>query len=194
METPEDYVARNVAELRDARRLTVRALSAALDEQGRKILPSGITKVENRSRSVDVGDLVALAVALGANPNRLLLPPVAGDEPVHLTPARQVEAWQAWQWAEGRFPLPTRGADDDEWPYNTDTEMEDFQLYARPPELRTAENHTAMRAAAAVAGRLRRVLSPGGDESSRKVRADALRRALVRLNAEIDDLLDGTDG
>lgn len=195
METPEDYVARNVADLRESRRLTVRALSAALEEQGRKILPSGITKVESRGRSVDVGDLVALSVALGVNPSRLLLPPGAGDESVNLTPTRQVTAWQAWQWADGRFPLPTRAGDDEDSPYNTDAELEDFQLHARPAELRAGENHTAMRAASDVAGRLRRILAvPAADATARKARADALRRALARLTAEVDDLLDGADG
>lgn len=199
METPEDFVARNVADLRDRRRLTVRALSMQLDELGRKILPSGITKVESRARGVDVGELVALAVALGVNPNRLLLPASAGDNPVHLTPTKEVAEWQAWQWADGRFPLPTRSGDDEEFPYNTDDELEDFQLHARPAELRAGENHTAMKAAQAVAGRLRRLLALSPDERAggvpaAKVRADALRRAMARLNAEIDDLLDGADG
>jgi len=75
METPESTVARNVAELREQRGHTVRSLAAVLDERlGRKILASGITKIENHARGVDVGDLVALAIALGVNPNRLLLP------------------------------------------------------------------------------------------------------------------------
>jgi hypothetical protein len=41
---------------------------------GRPILPSGLSKIEQGQRAVDVDDLVALAIALQVNPNALLLP------------------------------------------------------------------------------------------------------------------------
>lgn len=69
-------VAENLKRLRG--RVPVRELSARLEALGRPILPSGITKIEQGSRRVDVDDLVALAQALEVSPMRLLLP-AAGD-------------------------------------------------------------------------------------------------------------------
>lgn len=123
-------LAKEVARLRG--RTTVRELSARLSKLGRPILPSGITKIEQGSRRVDVDDLVALAVALKVTPTRLLLgpPPTDGpDDPAHeeawewvdwedsqgnkrapipllrLAPELAMEPWEAWPWALGEVPL-----------------------------------------------------------------------------------------
>lgn len=124
-------VAKEVARLRG--RTTVRELSARLAKLGRPILPSGITKIEQGSRRVDVDDLVALAAALKVTPTRLLLgpPPTDGSshDPAHdevwewepwtdsegnerapvpvlrLTPELAMEPWEAWAWAMGDMPL-----------------------------------------------------------------------------------------
>ena len=53
--------------------MTVRDLSAKLEELGRPILPSGITKIEQGARRVDADDLIAIATALEVSPTRLLL-------------------------------------------------------------------------------------------------------------------------
>lgn len=124
-------VAKEVERLRG--RTTVRELSARLSKLGRPILPSGITKIEQGSRRVDVDDLVALAIALKVTPTRLLLgpPPTDGtrDDPAHdevwewedwedsqgnkrspipvirLTPELALEPWDAWPWAFGEMSL-----------------------------------------------------------------------------------------
>lgn len=125
-------VAKEVARLRG--RTSVRELSARLTKLGRPILPSGITKLEQGQRRVDVDDLVALAVALRVTPTRLLLgpPPTDGTsrDPAHdevwehvdawvddegyrhhavdllrLTPELALEPWEAWPWALGDLPL-----------------------------------------------------------------------------------------
>jgi transcriptional regulator with XRE-family HTH domain len=124
-------VAKEVARLRG--RTTVRELSARLSKLGRPILPSGITKIEQGSRRVDVDDLVALALALEVTPTRLLLgpPPTDGsfDNPAHdevwekeefggedggrrfpvwflrLVPNFAVEPWEVWAWAFGEMPF-----------------------------------------------------------------------------------------
>jgi transcriptional regulator with XRE-family HTH domain len=67
-------VAENVKAYRSRRRMSLRELSAKLKEQGRPILPSGITKIEHGERRVDADDLVALAIAFNVSPARLLLP------------------------------------------------------------------------------------------------------------------------
>lgn len=104
METVESVLAANVADLRARRGLTTRALSARLAELGHPILASGISKIENRTRRVDVGDLVALAVALEVSPVRLLLPGGWVDE-VRVTGERTATWEAAWRWATGEVPL-----------------------------------------------------------------------------------------
>jgi len=65
-------VARNVKRLREAQHLTTRALQDLLTKLGRPIPASGITRIEQGSRRVDVDDLAALAIALGVRPDHLL--------------------------------------------------------------------------------------------------------------------------
>jgi transcriptional regulator with XRE-family HTH domain len=123
-------LAKEVARLRG--RTTVRELSARLTKLGRPILPSGITKIEQGTRRVDVDDLVALAVALKVTPTRLLLGPPPTDGPhdpaheeawewadwedsqgrkrqpiplIRLAPELALEPWDAWPWALGEVPL-----------------------------------------------------------------------------------------
>lgn len=64
-------VADNVARLRRARGLSTRGLAKALDEHGRSIPSSGLSRIEQGTRRVDVDDLLALAAALGVTPTQL---------------------------------------------------------------------------------------------------------------------------
>jgi transcriptional regulator with XRE-family HTH domain len=98
--------ARNLKELRG--RIPVRELSQRLEELGQPILPSGITKIEQGRRRVDVDDLVALAIALNVSPNRLLLDPESDDEELLLTDGVTCSRKQAWNWATGSESLPDR--------------------------------------------------------------------------------------
>lgn len=108
MQTTEGAVAQNVRRLRETQRLTVRALSARLADAGRPILPSGITKIEDGSRRVGVGDLVALAEVFGVSPVTLLMP---------AEPARdEHETWSArWRWMHAEAPLPGSEIDQEEF-------------------------------------------------------------------------------
>lgn len=86
--------------------MNVRALSARMsDWLGRKLLPSGVSKLENNTRRVDAGDLVALALALDVTPNRLLFGPNADDSEISLAPNVAATTRQAWTWANGVAPL-----------------------------------------------------------------------------------------
>jgi transcriptional regulator with XRE-family HTH domain len=109
VETPAETIARNLAELRDRRRYSVRQLSERLKDLQHPILPSGVSKIENLERKVSAEDLVALALALDVSPTRLLLPSEAVDE-VELTPAVRAPWASAWSWATGQRPL---AADDE---------------------------------------------------------------------------------
>ncbi|MDG4770673.1 helix-turn-helix transcriptional regulator [Solwaraspora sp. WMMD792] len=201
METPKSLVARNIADIREERRYTVRSLSGALDDLGHKIAPSGVSKIENQSRSVDVDDLVALALALKVNPNRLLLPGDDDQEAIALTPKVQPKAFQAWAWAQGEQVLlaAATALGEGERPFR-DVQGEYARL-VRPPHRRRNADHTAMQAVEAVAQRIAVVLEnrdevakDGRYSEQEKAEVDnwsaaPLRRALARLVAEIDDLL-----
>ena len=103
--------AANVRALRNARGLTLAQLSDRMTAAGRPIIPSGLGKIEQGLRSVDVDDLVALAIALHVSPNRLLLPAEARpDHDVALTEEVRQREDDAWRWVTGERPLPERGA------------------------------------------------------------------------------------
>lgn len=100
-------VAANVRAVRLAWRLNLDDLSARLADLGRPIVKSGLSKFEHGRRRVDVGDLLALAVALEVSPTRLLMPPSATAEtPVILTDSVAADAVAAWRWATGEAMLP----------------------------------------------------------------------------------------
>lgn len=99
-------VAANVRRVREARGWSTYELARKLKEAGRPISPSALAKIERAERRVDVGDLMALAVALNVAPSGLLLP--VDTEPlddVEITGGRTVRALDAWEWIDGRTPL-----------------------------------------------------------------------------------------
>jgi transcriptional regulator with XRE-family HTH domain len=98
----------NLAEIRDGRRMSQAELADHMNQLGRPVTASVISKTEQLDRRLDVDDLVAFAVALGVTPNRLLLPgSISESEPVELTPEVCVSAMDAWKWATGDEPLPS---------------------------------------------------------------------------------------
>jgi transcriptional regulator with XRE-family HTH domain len=98
-------VAANVARLRKRAGLTLTDLSERMAAVGRPMLTTGLSKIENGQRSVDVDDLVALALALEVNPNALLLPP----EPTVADAALTDTTSAPWAWgtreSDSRRPL-----------------------------------------------------------------------------------------
>jgi transcriptional regulator with XRE-family HTH domain len=91
----------HVRRLREREQLSLQGLSERLTRVGRPILPSGLSKIEQGDRRVDVDDLVALAHALHTAPNDLLRVP---NEPearneFGLTP----EEHEAGVWAAGQI-------------------------------------------------------------------------------------------
>lgn len=102
-------VAANVKVLREARGFNQPQLAQRMRDAGRFAHASGISKIEQLDRRVDVDDLVALAIALGVTPNRLLLTgrigPETADQAIELTSIVRVPVLDAWQWAAGDVPL-----------------------------------------------------------------------------------------
>lgn len=65
-------VAENIAAFRRRSEMSTRELSAALSHLGRPVPPSGITRIEQGVRRVDVDDLVAFSKALGFSVKALM--------------------------------------------------------------------------------------------------------------------------
>lgn len=126
-------VADNVRALRD--RMPLRELEARLGDLGRPILASGIMKIERAERRVDADDLVALAAALGVNPNRLLMPAQARplvSADILPSDAGRVGEIGAWEWAKGQWPLMR--LKEGQAVGEGDAEVQEFRRAANPPE------------------------------------------------------------
>ncbi|MGV9784837.1 helix-turn-helix domain-containing protein [Nocardia farcinica] len=102
-----ETVRRNIKRHRERLNLTYAELSRRLDRIGRAIPVLGLSRIEAGGRRVDADDLVALAIALGVNPNALLLPPTNDSEhTVVITGGPMENAADVWAWGNGKRPLP----------------------------------------------------------------------------------------
>jgi transcriptional regulator with XRE-family HTH domain len=99
------YLIENLKQLRKERRLAYTELSDRLGQLGRPIPTLGLSRIEKGNRRVDVDDLVALALALGVSPNRLILSADHNSEPIALAPAVETTANAAWRWACGEHVI-----------------------------------------------------------------------------------------
>src|SRR5262249_21828276 len=107
--------AANLKQIRQERGVSYAELARRLRFLQHPILDTGLMKIEKGERRVDVDDLVALALALGVTPNRLIMPEVdvAGITTGYmLTPAVAGTPVALWQWAQGeRHPgIPVEGS------------------------------------------------------------------------------------
>lgn len=109
--------------------MSTRQLAARLTDLDRPIPATGITRIEKGTRSVDVDDLVTLAVALSVSPLTLLLPPTSGPTNAEMTTVGELPSWKAWRWARAVEPLSE--------PY-TEAEYLEFQTHAAPKEVSAA--------------------------------------------------------
>lgn len=129
-------VAANLVRLRKVRGLTTRQLSGALEQAGRYVPASGITRMKRAERQVTTDDLMALAAALRVNPSALLLP--LTDNPadqIEITGVGTVDAAHAWDWADGCRPV--QDLPDQDGPVGDDRLS--WLLYSRPPSRRDRE-------------------------------------------------------
>ncbi|MFF1687182.1 helix-turn-helix domain-containing protein [Streptomyces sp. NPDC058254] len=124
-------VAANVRRVRESRGWSTYELAQRLKEADRPISPSAVAKIERGERRVDVGDLMALAVALAVSPSALLLPiNVDPLDDVEITGSTPVSALDAWEWIDGRGPLtlPPQSAG----MHRVYEEVAQYRLYGRP--------------------------------------------------------------
>lgn len=98
-------VAYNVKRLRQKADLNYTELSERLKLYGRDIPPLGVRRIETGERRVDVDDLVALALALNANVNALVIPAAGGNQVLSIAEDKMYPAYSVWNWAIGKAPL-----------------------------------------------------------------------------------------
>ena len=180
-----EQVVRNVEELREARGLSLRDLSKILGNLGRPILPSMLQALSKGGRRVDADDLVALAIALRVNPDALLLPRDADwQDPVDLTPEVSQPAWIAWEWADGRMPLP-EGPPPFPHVDVPDAARADFAQHARA-SLSVHGKHPAVSSAEVLLTRIKRATNEMNEGNIEWWHA-YIRRALTGLTVSLDD-------
>ncbi len=100
-----ERVAENVKRLRRLRGLSLNDLSERMGQLGRPMQASGLSKIEQGDRRVDVDDLLALALALEVNANTLLMPADGGPPNVDVVPTVAAQWRGIWRWATGESPL-----------------------------------------------------------------------------------------
>lgn len=102
------HVAANIRAARQAIGMDLQTLSRALGAAGRKLSTSGISKVENGDRRVDVDDLTAIAYVLRTTPAHLLTPP---EEATTLTgvPEKTYTPEEIDGWMRGEIELSGEG-------------------------------------------------------------------------------------
>lgn len=105
-DSPSVRVAANVRSLRNERGWSLRELSEHVSAVGGSITLASMSRLELCERSVDVDELMELALALGVTPLRLMLTSTADpDRNSTLSPNVVVKQADAWIWATGMLPL-----------------------------------------------------------------------------------------
>lgn len=99
------HVVENIRRLREGKGWSYPRLSEEMTRAGRPILSTGLHRLENGKRRIDVDDLTGLALALDVSPITLLMPFTARGT-AELTPEVTADALDAWDWMRGLRPLP----------------------------------------------------------------------------------------
>src|ERR1700685_481655 len=76
-----ERLATRLKQLRHERGLTLSGLASKLNDLGRPILVSALSKIEKGQRRVDADDLLALAAALDVSPHELLTVDASANAP-----------------------------------------------------------------------------------------------------------------
>lgn len=101
------HVAQNIRAARQAIGMDLRTMSDGLEAIGRKLSTSGISKLENGDRRVDVDDLTAIAYLLRTTPAALLTPPEDGTDLTGVPESYLPE--EVKKWARGELTLTPEG-------------------------------------------------------------------------------------
>lgn len=122
-----DRVAERISQIRRLRNLTLQDVRDELGRLGHPLLLSTLSKIENGQRRIDVGDLVAIALALQVTPLTLLLPDddVDPDEQVQLvgdTESGRRRLAELRMWGQGQRVQSGQGKNVAGWPLGAVTD------------------------------------------------------------------------
>lgn len=174
------HVIENVEQLRQVRGLSYDGLSKELAKIGWPINQVSLSRMGRGERRAAADDVVAIAMVLGVNPSALMLPRnVTRADPVELTPGATRQAWIAWEWADGRGPLPAEDVQGDRFELKEGWHK-DHVLNSRPAFRRF--QHPAVQATEQLHVRMIMLAEGMGSPG-------AVRSQLERVRQEIDDLL-----
>jgi transcriptional regulator with XRE-family HTH domain len=96
----------NLRAVREARRMTQGQLAERMTALGVPLQLNLISRTEKGTRTPDLPEILALALALDVTPNRLLLTADArADDEIALSPTTDATSLRAWAWASGERPL-----------------------------------------------------------------------------------------
>ena len=99
-----EHVAANVRTARQAIGMDLRSFAELLKATGRTMSASGLSKIENGDRRVDVDDLTAFAYILQTTPAALLAPPEGASPPTGVPDGQfNHEEIQAWVRGQAKF-------------------------------------------------------------------------------------------
>lgn len=101
------HVATNIRTARQAIGMDLRTLSDGMAQAGRKLSPSGISKLEAGDRRVDVDDLTVIAYLLRTTPAALLTPP--GGQTTLTGVPDEYEPEEIDRWMRGELVLTDEG-------------------------------------------------------------------------------------
>lgn len=205
-------VAANLARVRAKRGLSTTRLAAELKDLGQPIPPTGITRIEKCQRRVNVGELLALSVALNISPQTLYLPETADDQPTHLAESYVVSSATAWAWAEGDRTAsdwePGRSIDFSEDPANlllAEEERKEREFAEQqtaylelsgPESRRRGRTHPAVRTSRVLADLLVDLVAPepGVTAHDQAVRLRMARRRIASIKLELEELEEAIPG
>ncbi|MFJ2737658.1 MULTISPECIES: helix-turn-helix domain-containing protein [unclassified Streptomyces] len=208
-------VADNLRRLREARGMSLRALSAELKKVGRTLSADAINKIENgrtlelgapepkQIRRADVDDLIAFALVFNVSPLTLLLPPIASDAPADLTDSTRVRSRTAWRWGVGLEPAmewepgegtnwATPGADPAIAAAAQEREQEygrrrdEYMALALPPEMRRTAESPSVRLARQLTELVEDLASAESGGEAARVRM--AQRRYQQLGIELEEL------
>lgn len=177
------HVIANIEQLRQVRGLSYEALSRELGKIGWPINQVSLARMGRGERRAAADDVIAIALVLGVNPSALLLPRnVDRGDPVELTPAISRQAWIAWEWMDGRVPMPGEDTKGDRLAVEQGSLL-DHAANSRPAFRR--HDAPAVQAAEALYTRILMMLEGIGS-------AEAVRIQLERVKLEVGGLLGGS--
>jgi transcriptional regulator with XRE-family HTH domain len=164
-------------------------VAARLDEVGRPMLPTVVSKIERGDRRIDVDDLVALALALNVSPLTLLMPDAWElDDDCYLTETYRIPSRTAWLWAEGYLPperVEALTSDDPDETRRWAERAQQYRALVWPADRRIDADHPASKATASLSEAVGRLILAAKQRSSM---TRMLRLARIRLGQVANEL------